>query len=151
MMSCTRCPEPVKASLAYLVHRATLQKAELSGSWKKTFFKRVWERLHLERAWTRSINGSDDEEVDSSSEEEDIPIGDDDKVEHGGSDSEEVDLGDDMTDLVKAAAVWLSEQEANNESFRIRNSRGRSLPSKRPLPFARGRATLTDKRRKVAA
>ena len=39
MMSCTRCPEPVKASLAYLIHRATLQKAELSGSWKKTFFQ----------------------------------------------------------------------------------------------------------------
>jgi hypothetical protein len=151
MMSCTRCPEPVKASLAYLVHRATLQKAELSGSWKKTFFKRVWERLHLERAWTRSINGSDDEEEDSSSEEEDIPIGDDDKVENGGSDSDEVDLGDDMADLVKAAAVWLSEQEANNDSFRIKNARGRSLPSKRPLPFARGRATLTDKRRKVTA
>ena len=95
------------------------------------------------------MNGSDDEEEDSSSEEEDIPIGDDDKAENGGSDSEEVDIGDEMADLVKAAAVWLSEQEASNDSFRIKNSRGRSLPAKRPLPFARGRATLPDKRRKA--
>lgn len=155
MLSCSRCPESIKASLAYLIHRGTLQKAELSGSWKKTFFKRVWERLHLERAWTKADNGEPKNDEDDSSSDDD-PIAaaaDDDKADNGGSnsDSDEEDLGEDMADLVKAAAVWLSEQEATNDSFRSKNSRGRSLPAKRPLPFARGRATLADKRRKVTA
>lgn len=43
---CLYAPLAVKASLAYLHHRSLLQKAELSGVWKKRFFKRVWERLH---------------------------------------------------------------------------------------------------------
>jgi hypothetical protein len=152
MASCTRCPEPIKASLAYLLHRGTLQKAELSGSWKKTFFKRVWERLHLERAWSKTEDGEADDDNGSTSGDNHAAL-EDVKADTNGSnsDSEEEDLGDDMADLIKAAAVWLSEQEATTETPKGRGGRGRGLPGKRPLPFAgrRGLPSSADKRRKV--
>ena len=70
--SCSRCPETIQASLAYLSHRSILQKAELSGSWKKAFFKKVWDRLHVDRTWTaiedeEEADDDDGEEVDADS------------------------------------------------------------------------------------
>jgi hypothetical protein len=108
----------------------------------------------LERAWTRTVNGeikSDEEDEESVSEEEDALVGENEKADNGGSDSDDEDLGDEMADLIKSAAVWLCEQDANIDSYRNRSCRGRSLPSKRPLPFARAHVALPEKRRKVAA
>eukprot|EP00546_Thalassionema_frauenfeldii_P018851 CAMPEP_0178900240 /NCGR_PEP_ID=MMETSP0786-20121207/3366_1 /TAXON_ID=186022 /ORGANISM="Thalassionema frauenfeldii, Strain CCMP 1798" /LENGTH=1080 /DNA_ID=CAMNT_0020571227 /DNA_START=69 /DNA_END=3310 /DNA_ORIENTATION=- len=116
MLSCSRCPESIKASLAFLMHRSSLQKAELSGSWKKSFFKHVWERLHLERAWSKGGERKDDDEEEE--DERDVDDDDDDKsmsadektldgkIENSQSDSEEEDACEAMTDLIKAAAVW---------------------------------------------
>lgn len=156
MTSCTRCPEPIKASLAYLYHRATLQKAELSGSWKKSFFKRVWERLHLERAWSKTEDGEPKDDDNGSTSVDDDNTAVDEKADNNGSnsDSDDEDLGEDMADLIKAAAVWLSEQEASTDTAKGRGARGRTLPGKRALPFAlssRGRSgSLDQKRRKVS-
>jgi hypothetical protein len=115
--SCASCPEPIKASLAYLGHRAILQKAELSGSWKKTYFQKIWSRLHVERDWKcgEDVGTHDDsggEDCNSShraSPREDESRGD------RGSEEEEEDLGDNMNVLVKAAAIWLTEQDGTSE------------------------------------
>jgi hypothetical protein len=125
LATCSRCPESIKSSLAYLSHRATLQNAELETSWKKTFFKRVWDRLHVERAW--SNNKSKDEDLDMEKEESSVE-----GYSHEGSDAEEVD------EMVKAAAQWLTKRDAQVEntmpsgnSIRPRASRGRGLPSRK--------------------
>mmetsp|Transcript_6015 Transcript_6015/g.8513 ORF Transcript_6015/g.8513 Transcript_6015/m.8513 type:complete len:1159 (+) Transcript_6015:162-3638(+) len=148
--TCSRCPDSIKASLAYLLHRSVLQKSELSGSWKKTFFKRVWDRLHVERAWS-TVNdgeGKDDDSISSSSDNDELES----KGGSGGTDSDDEELGEDMTDLIKAAAHWLSEQEESTDSVTRSRARGRGLPGKRLLPFSprgRGRGSLTSKRRRV--
>jgi hypothetical protein len=159
--TCSRCPEPIKASLAYLSHRSILQKAELSGSWKKTFFKKVWDRLHVERAWTApGEDGEEDEDMAS--------VSSDDQPEEsaaakggsgGGSDEEEEVLGDQMNALIKAAAVWLTDQDQTTDAkdvSRRTTARGRALPSgsKRTAPFSprskgRGSSLTSAKRRRV--
>lgn len=141
--TCSHCPEPIKASLAYLSHRSILQKAELSGSWKKAFFKKVWDRLHVERGWT-SID--DEEGADkgdySSAEEEDIAAegdddegGEDDEKEgaEDGSDNDEEGNGNQMNALIKAAAIWLTNQDAATDGSKggARSAKGRVLPGKR--------------------
>jgi hypothetical protein len=161
--SCSRCPENIKASLAYLVHRGTLQKSELSGSWKKTFFKRIWERLHVERAWSTEGAGEDEGSNSGSSVENDDGDGTPKSegaraLTNGGDNSEDEETGEDMTKLIKAAAVWLSEQDTTTvegSSSRSRTApRGRALPSgRRSLPFssprARGRgSSITAKRKR---
>ena len=156
--TCSRCPEPVKASIAFLSHRGILQKAELSGSWKKGFFKKIWERLHVERAWSSaSGEGQEDEEVASVSSDEGGQ--EEPKEESGGygSDGEGEQLGDNMKALIKAAAIWLTEQDqVSDPSSRNKTSRGRTLPSKRPAPTtpqkgkSRSGSSLTSgKRRRV--
>lgn len=161
---CSRCPESIKASLVFLSHRAIIQKAELSGSWKKAFFKKIWDRLHVERAWSGADaeEEKDNESASLSSEEE----SDAEQAEtHGGGMStdsdddgdEEEQMGDNMSTLIKAAAIWLTEQDqANDSSSRNRPARGRPLPgSKRSSPLsARGKSrngsSLTSgKRRRV--
>lgn len=126
LASCNRCPESVKSSLAYLSHRASLQNAELEGGWKKTFFKQIWDRLHVERSWTNGKSKDNDtggtENDESSAEEDDADA----------SDVEEVD------EMVKAAAQWLTKRDAQHENSvvssnhnRQRTSRGRGLPSRK--------------------
>jgi hypothetical protein len=134
ILTCSRCPEPIKASIAYLSHRGILQKAELSGSWKKGFFKKIWDRLHVERGWS-SASGEveDDEEAASASSDEEAQ--EESKEESGGDDSDgdEEKLGDNMNALIKAAAIWLTEQDQVSDTSKSnKNSRGRTLPSKRP-------------------
>jgi len=110
--SCSQCPEPIKASLAYLSHRSILQKAELSGSWKKAFFQKVWDRLHVERSWTSVEDEADneEEEVFLSADEE----GEEEEEEESGSEDEdgEKKKGNQMNALIKAAAIWLTNQDA---------------------------------------
>jgi hypothetical protein len=155
--SCSRCPEPIKASLAYLTHRSVLQKAELSGSWKKSFFKRVWDRLHIERAWNNPDGElKEDGSVSSEGIQEEVES----NVVSGGSGSgseDEDEVTDDMQDMIHAAAEWLCELEKAtvDDSSRARStSRSRVLPSKRSLPFspprARGRGGALIKRRRIA-
>jgi len=161
--SCSRCPEPVRASLAYLSHRSILQKAELSGSWKKAYFKKIWDRLHVERTWTAIDDEGDGQNEENSSgdeyDDEGIPgevdesKADDDE---GGSDSEKEELGENMNALIKAAAIWLTEQDQTNDGSKpsSRATKGRSLPAKRsgngsPSRGSRGSTTLPTKRRRV--
>jgi len=148
--TCKRCPAPIRASIAYLSHRAIYQKTELSGSWKKAFFKKIWERLHIERAWVDAIkddpedggstsgDDSDDAEDDGKDSDDGDAGGDD-----SGSDNNE-DVGNNMNALIKAAAIWLTEQDQSKESNNSSSKgggRGRSLPSKRSSssPTARGK------------
>ena len=183
--TCGRCPEPIRASLAYLSHRSILQKAELSGSWKKTFFKKVWDRLHVERAWSAAGEDVDKEDEDmasaSSEEQQEDPnpkpaastadrvpsrsqgattpppaaaaSGSGDRA----SDTEEEEMDDNMNTLIKAAAIWLTEQDQamDPKEKGARSGRGRVLPgSKRSAPFSprgkgRGAGLTSAKRRRV--
>lgn len=175
--SCSYCPEPIRASLAYLGHRSILQKAELRGCWKKAFFRKIWDRLHVERKWTSADdgagnNGPADLKNDEYAYDEDGAIeeggqggasydevggGDDD--DDGESDSDkEVELGDHMEALIKAAAIWLTEQDAVTDTARATarasKQQARNLPSKRlangnSSSRARGDHTLPSKRRRV--
>jgi hypothetical protein len=151
IQSCNRVPEEVKASLAYLMHRSVLQKAELSGSWKKTFFKRIWDRLHLERAWSTE-NGTvrEDDSVSSESMAHEV---DDEMGSGSASDSGEEEVAIEMHGMIQAAAVWLCDQEASDPTSRSRTRR--ILPSKRSLPFSSKRdlSGLSDmkRRRQVSA
>ena len=156
VVSCSYCPEPIRASLAYLGHRSILQKAELRGCWKKAFFKKVWDRLHVERKWS-SIDGEEGDD-DGGAHVMDEEAKDEDDGE-GDSDSEKEELGDQMNALIKAAAIWLTEQDAATDSARAasRSTKGRSLPSKKPsnggseksTRSTRGEASLPTKRRRV--
>lgn len=163
--TCPYCPEPIKASLAYLSHRSILQKAELSGSWKKAFFKKIWDRLHVERAWT-SIDDEEKEKADNDSEEEeelDLDVdddleeeeeeddeddGDEDGNEGGDGDGSEGEDGEgnQMNALIKAAAIWLTNQDAATDG------KGRARSAKeRPLPGKRGAAAATPSKADVAS
>lgn len=155
--SCSRCPEPIRASIAYLSHRSILQKAELSGSWKKAFFKKIWDRLHVERAWSNAEGGVE-EDMDTasvSSEEEPEEI----MKEKPEAVGENEKLGDNMNALIKAAAIWLTEQDQATESANRTAKAARTkatLPNKRLAPFSsprgksRSGSSLTSgKRRRV--
>lgn len=113
----------------------------------------------MERAW--SGDGDDAEEEDetaSVSSEEEPHEESKDHSKDGGVDSEEEKIGDNMTALIKAAAIWLTEQDQATDSTRSssKTTRGRALPSKRSAPLAsprgksRGGSSLTSgKRRRV--
>jgi hypothetical protein len=136
--SCSRCPEQIQASLAYLSHRSILQKAELSGSWKKAFFKKVWERLHADRTWTAIEDEGQREGVEYDSGESEVDEDDEAQLNQEEGDYEEQEAGDQdeeeeeetengdeeeedekqgeekegqMDALIQAAAIWLTEQE----------------------------------------
>lgn len=158
--SCTRCPEPIKASLAYLSHRSILQKAELSGSWKKSFFHKIWTRLHVERQWTSvEDDGHDGDAAEYSSDDGGGRHGGDDdeegnsKDDGDGSEGEEKEeIGDQMNALIKAAAIWLTEQDAATESKPAgRAARQAKRPAAASSPAKGGRAatSLPTKRRRV--
>jgi hypothetical protein len=131
--NCFGSPLDVKASLCYLQHRSLIQKAELMGNWKITFFKRVWDRLHhhdwgdgssyvpeiieqsppaIAAAQSTEDNGEDglDMEVEESFVE-------------GEADSNHANEMEKMRPLIRAAALWLSEQDANAEA-RVLSGRG---------------------------
>jgi len=145
LMSCSKCPEPLKASLAFLGHRSVLQKSELGGSWKKTFFKKVWDRLHIEKA---GLDGEDEgEEADSGLEGQE---GESAAAGGGGSETEDEELGEGMENLIAAAAIWLTEQETTDGGSRGRTARGRGLPgAKRPASSPRSAGGSSPKKRRL--
>lgn len=178
VLSCGYCPEPIRASLAYLGHRSILQKAELRGCWKKAFFKKVWDRLHTERKWTTAENDEEDDEVTREEEgsmvteddanqydekaddiSDEAPDADGDEDGEEGSDSEKEELGDAMNALIKAAAIWLTQQDAATELARASSraaKSSRSAPIKKASIVAekitravRTEASLHSKRRRV--
>jgi len=173
LANCTRCPEAVKSSLAYLLHRSLLQKAELSGSWKKVFYKRVWDRLHLERAWSQDNgeNGNEDNAPDGDDNESTSLEGtrkcEERKKDKGdamdtSSDVDSEALSKEMSDVIKAAAIWLCERDADTDvapqasKVRTRGGRGRGLPGRGKVrslsPRGRGGSSgssMTPKRRRV--
>lgn len=159
LSNCRRCPEAIKSTLAYLAHRAVLQKAEMGGGWKRTFYKKVWDRLHHERNWD-AASGEGDNTAAGLQQKDGTEAGAGSGGEGGGADdddataksgmsnggSEEVDdeaVVNEMGDLIKAAAVWLTERDAAEaaQAVRTRGGRGRGLPTKRFLsPAGGGRA-----------
>lgn len=90
---------------------------------RKLFFKQVWDRLHVERAWSKAKKGKNREEVE----------GDHDSFEHDAenndSENEEVD------EMVKAAAQWLTRRDeassTSTQPSRAKATRGRGLPSRK--------------------
>jgi hypothetical protein len=140
--SCSRCPENIKASIAYLGHRAILQKAELSGSWKKFFFKKVWDRLHNEKEWVDATQDDEDggsvstvggdgreEEAEDSKAEQDTAGEDED--EEGSEAGDGQPSSNSMNALIKAAAIWLTKDEKTKDGSGAKSSRGRTLPGKK--------------------
>jgi len=146
--TCKRCPATIRSSIAYLSHRAIYQKTELSGSWKKAFFKKIWERLHVERAWVEVIKDDPEDGASATGDDSDDAESDGSDSESGkGSDDSGSDIGEDvgnnMNALIKAAAIWLTEQDQSKETTTSSKGggRGRSLPSKRSSasPVSRGK------------
>lgn len=161
--SCLYCPEPIRASLAYLAHRSILQKAELRGCWKKTFFKKVWDRLHIERSWASIDDGcgsGKDEQYSNGDHTMGTTRGEEDDEDGRDSDGSEEreELGDNMNALIKAAAIWLTEQDASVEtrgttSSAPRVSKPRGVASKRSparSPAREETSPLPSKRRRHA-
>ncbi|KAG7374069.1 hypothetical protein IV203_013164 [Nitzschia inconspicua] len=134
--SCSRCPETVKASLAYLSHRAVLQKAELGGSWKKLFFKKIWDRLHTEREWVEaieeeegSIGGGDVDDADDSQAGSTSAAAE--EEEEGSESGDGQPSSNNMNALIKAAAIWLTKDEKTKDGSGGKSSRSRSLPGRK--------------------
>lgn len=156
--TCKRCPAPIRASIAYLSHRAIYQKTELSGSWKKAFFKKIWDRLHVERAWVDVIKNDPEDKIPIAGEESDSDsdsCSDSEKSSDSENDNAR-DIGNsNMNALIMAAAIWLTEQDQQskeNSTSSKGSGRGRSLPSKRSAPSSsssRGGSITSGKRRRV--
>lgn len=162
--TCVLAPDPIKASLAYLSHRTILQRAELNGSWKKVYFQKIWDRLHEQREWTSIDDDILDRAEDDDSEEEDLPADDDnedvDDDEDEDDEDKEEDEGDgdsgnpQMNALIKAAAIWLTNQDAATDGKGgTRSTKGRPLPGKRNASTAaidtehEGKKNATKKRK----
>lgn len=128
LAQCPRCPEAVKASLAYLVHRSTLEKEELGGGWKKSFFKEVWGRLHVGSAWSSKSARETVLEQESYSSDSDSDNGKE------GSDDVEETLDNSMEEMVKAAAQWLTDRDEGRDPNQARRAQRRGLPTGRGLP-----------------
>ncbi len=160
--NCFNVPFPIKASLSYLQHRSILQKAELPNNYKLCFFKRIWGRLHNDE-WPNESEDLDSAPVvdtdahDRSSEEEGEDFesyGDTSKVEEGtngeGNMTHTLTMGEteeaeavhdgleEMKDLIKAAAIWLCERDAELDQ-RTRAGRGRGTYLLTPKVAGRGR------------
>lgn len=138
IVSCSRCPESIKASISYLSHRGVHQKTELSGSWKKTYFKKIWDRLHVDREWVDALknDGEEGAPVLSDSVDEDS-AGEDDENDDSDSENDDEGEGGNMNALIQAAAIWLTEQDTKDGNSA--GKKGRNLPSKRSAP--KGRST----------
>jgi len=131
---CSLCPESIKASLAYLGHRSIQQKVELRGCWKKTFYKKIWDRMF----------------AGGVEEEDNAALLSDGEYSREGSDSDREEVGDHMNALIKAAAIWLTEQDAASDrtSSRTstkpgRNVNKRNTASPTPPPRASKRSRRT--------
>ena len=95
------------------------QSSNLCGT---SFFKRVWDKLHVQQGW-KSIDdeeGSVKQEGYGSAEDQAAMVERDDDGEEGnnegGSDIDKEEMGDQMNALIKAAAIWLTEQDATTDS-----------------------------------
>lgn len=148
--NCFSSPIEVKASLCYLQHRSLIQKSQLMGNWKITFFKRVWDRLH-HQDWDESslILATNNDApsfaevatnrghmtIDLNTEEKKEANEDDlaegiteEATESTDSIDEEISHGNSdalskMRGLIRAAALWLTERDVEAEA-RIRSGRG---------------------------
>ena len=60
---CDSVPEEIKSSLSFLSHKRLSQKTELKSGWKRSYYKKLWHRLH-------DIISMDDEQDYSGAEEE---------------------------------------------------------------------------------
>jgi hypothetical protein len=160
MNTCTSVPEDIKSSLCYLQHRSLLQKIELGAQWKSKIFKKVWNRLHHEDwsnfdysstaglAKAMSIREQPSqvedsaiitqresvEETDQTSNYADNHSSSFTPVEDDDDDDEEEEASEalrGMQDMIKAAAVWLSERDAEQEKKQAR-SKGLGQAKNRP-------------------
>jgi len=147
--NCFHAPLEVKASISYLHHRSLLQKQELPSQWKYTFLKRVLNRLQNSVAADGSgaeinvtTNGPgmvlEKKKKVKKLPDEEIPFGEREPLEEEGfvaqdgvtdnllHDSNETKKQEhaaaleDMKDLIKSAALWLSERDAEYEARALR-------------------------------
>lgn len=142
--SCERCPETVKASLAYVSHRTEIEKSELGGGWKKQFFKTIWDRLHVERAWSSNPvkESNSPEEGSYASDEEEMPgIG---KVGEAEDDMVDETLDTGIGEMVKAAAQWLTDRDADNDLSQDKTAKSKAQ-QRRGLPTGKGLPSRVDK------
>ena len=157
MKTCSSVPFSVNASLSYLSHRSLLQKAELGGQWKSKLFKKVWNRLHHEDWSDFDYSNPGLAEALSAREESSQP--DDSVFVSQGDSIEETDYtsaftenqssgyGDEedeedssealegMKEMIKAAAIWLCERDAEQEK---KQARSKGLGKTNRLPGYRG-------------
>ena len=169
LSNCSRCPEMVKASLAYLQHRHAIQRQDIGSSAKNIFWKRVWERYHC--AGSDLGNKSDKKtERNSPSSKASSVIGNrherkgvssksDDDSDAKASDYDSDYIQREMGDLIKEAAKWLTEQDAIRPSTGLssrggRAGRGRGLPTKRGMTVrdvggGRGNGGISPKRQRA--
>ncbi|KAL7498365.1 hypothetical protein ACHAWT_009413 [Skeletonema menzelii] len=169
--SCSSVPEDIKSSLCYLQHRGLLQKIELGAQWKSKIFKKVWNRLHHED-WSNfdyssnsvglakalSVSEESSKPEDSAflnqrdSMEDDYNSNYNENHSSYAVEEEEEDDEDDeeeasealrgMHEMIKAAAVWLCERDAEQEKKQAR-SRGLGQAKNRPGKGGRIRAAST--------
>ena len=164
MISCSSVPESVKASLCYLQHRSLLQKVGLGGQWKSKIFKKVWNRLHHEdwsdfdhftSAGLAKALLSASEETNHQEDSGGFLTQEDSMVEtdhtsnftenHSSSfavddddDEEEEEASEALTgmqEMIKAAAVWLCERDAEQEQ---KQARSKALSQAKSRPGFRG-------------
>jgi hypothetical protein len=162
MKSCSSVPEALKSSLCYLQHRSLLQKVELGGQWKSKIFKKVWNRLHHEdwsdfdfahhagltkalpaREEAKQLEGSafqtpndsiiETDHTSNFTEHHSSSFALDDDDDDDDEEASEALTG--MQDMIKAAAVWLCERDAEQEK---KQARSKGLGQAKSRPGIRG-------------
>jgi len=137
---------------------------ELGGGWKRTFFKHLWDRLHHEREWAKPVSKNtetmtgdvEDETENDEASDSNTSTGKEhfDADKNSNEDNERESNGSEVEDMVRAAAIWLSERDTDdslNLIARTRGGRDRGLPGRfRHNSTGRGRGgVLSSKRQRV--
>ena len=147
--NCKSCPEPIKASLAYLEHRSSLQKKEIGPARKKEFYKQIFDRLHNVQRSRKKARSSSIE--NSPKRKRKVDSADNDSDNESDSGNEEVFddkyVEREMGDMIIRAAAWLTALD-NARASRGRGGRGGRGQSVRSLPSS-GRGSGLPKRARL--
>jgi hypothetical protein len=139
ILNCSKSPESIKASIAYLSHSTPSMRMKVTKK-AKGLYMRIWERTQQHQRVShkdQKIIEQDEDDKDESDDDEinDKNISDNDALDdyHNDSNSE---MSVEMTKMVETAAKWMTEQE--NPSDPVSRTihphkarpRGRSRPPK---------------------